>query len=376
MTITSNTDGAYGYWRKTFDVSGGAFYRFSALHKTDNVATPRRSVLAQIVWRDDRMRIVPTDMGSVEPELPVERGVRANGWSELTDIYKAPPGATRAQVDLVLRWVSSGSVTWRDISLARTDPPPKHLVRLAAAHLRPANTSGTSENLRLMEPLVAEAADKKADLIVFGEVMTIMGVRKPEPAAETVPGPTTALLGAMARKHNIYLVAGLPEREGNLIYNSAVLLGPDGQLIGKYRKAALTTREAADGYTPGTEYPVFQTRFGKLGIMICYDLFFPEVARHLTENGAEIIAVPIWGGDELLARARAIDNRVFLVTSTYEAPWLHWMRSGVWDREGNLIAAAKRYGTIAVADVDLNERFDHKWLGDFRSQLPRERPLP
>ena len=56
-------------------------------------------------------------------------------------------------------------------------------------------------------------------------------------------------------------------------------------------------------------------------------------------------------------------------------PWTHWMQSGVWDREGNLVAAAKTWGTVAVAEVDLNERFDHKWLGDFRNHVPRERPL-
>jgi predicted amidohydrolase len=146
-------------------------------------------------------------------------------------------------------------------------------------------------------------------------------------------------------------------------------------LVGKYRKMALTDLEAREGYTPGSDYPVFQTRFGKLGIMICYDLFFPEVSRELAKRGAEIIAMPIWGGDDTLARTRALDDRVFLVTSTYEPPWMHWMRSGVWDREGNLIAAAKRSGTVVIAEVDLNERFEHKWLGDFRNHIPRAAPV-
>jgi predicted amidohydrolase len=179
----------------------------------------------------------------------------------------------------------------------------------------------------------------------------------------------------MARKHDLYIVAGMPEREGHLIYNTAALIGPDGNLVGKYRKMVLTSGEAREGTTPGGDYPVFETRFGKIGMMICYDLFFPEVSRQLAIRGAEIIALPIYGGDDALARARAMDNRVFLVTSTYMEPWTHWMRSGVWDREGNLIAAAKNWGTVAIAEVDLNERFDHKWLGDFRNHVPRERPL-
>lgn len=375
LTIASSGFAQNGYWRKTFRVAPGEFYRFSACYRTDRVPLPRRSVLAEIVWQDDSGRIVPTIAGSTEPELPPQSAVRADGWTELSDVYRVPPQATRAQVDLVLRWASNAAVKWSRISFDRTEPPARRMVRLAAAYLRPQGSAGIAENLRLMEPLVEQAAAHKAGLIVFGELITVMGVQRPKPPAEPVPGPTTTLLGQMARRHNIYIVAGMPERDGPSLYNSAVLLGPDGKLIGKYRKMALTTAEARQGFTPGNDYPVFETRFGKLGIMICYDLFFPEVAQELARRGAEIIAVPIWGGDERLAPARALDNRVFIVTSAYEPLSAHWMRSGIWDPEGNLLTAAQHYGTVALAEIDLNKRFDHKWLGDFRNHIPRASPV-
>ena len=74
-----------------------------------------------------------------------------------------------------------------------------------------------------------------------------------------------------------------------------MLIGPDGNVVGKYRKVCLPRGEVEGGIAPGSEYPVFDTRFGKVGMMVCYDGFFPEVARELTNRGAEVIAWPVWG---------------------------------------------------------------------------------
>jgi predicted amidohydrolase len=375
VIASDHRQGLNGYWRKTFAVTGGAFYRFYAMCKTENMAAPRRSAVAEIVWQDDQGRTVPTNMGSVEAELPAQRGTGADGWTEVSDVYRIPRQATHALIDLRLRWAVNASVRWSKASFGPSAPPPKRLVRLAAAHLRPEGGETVADNLRMIEAVVEEAANQKADLIVLGELVTVHDIRGSAVPAETVPGPTTRRLGEMARKHNLYIVAGMPEREGHLIYNTAALIGPDGSLAGKYRKMTLPSGEAREGATPGNDYPVFETRFGKIGMMICYDLFFPEVSRQLAIRGAEVIALPIYGGDDALAKVRALDNGVFLVTSTYMEPWTHWMRSGVWDRQGNLIAAAKAWGTVAIAEVDLNERFDDKWLGDFRNHVPRERPL-
>ena len=170
-------------------------------------------------------------------------------------------------------------------------------------------------------------------------------------------------------------MAGLLERADKLIYNVAVLLGPEGEIVGKYRKVCIPREEIKGGVSPGYDYPVFELPFGKVGMMVCYDVHFPEVARELSNRGAELIAMPIWGGHPNLAKARAIENQIFLLTSTYTEADKDWMRTGVWAPDGELIATTKTWGTVVVAEIDLGARAPWPYVGDFRGRIPRERPV-
>ena len=131
---------------------------------------------------------------------------------------------------------------------------------------------------------------------------------------------------------------------------------------------SLPREEIDGGITPGDAFPTFATDFGRVGIMICWDVTFPEAARALAMDGAEVILMPIWGGNTTLTRARAIENQVYVVSSSYD------MESGVFDLEGALAAQATEENPVAVLEVDLGAKKDWPWLGDLKNRIPREMP--
>ena len=215
-----------------------------------------------------------------------------------------PPGARTARLEPNLRWAGRGDVARAGAGLTRTEPPSPRKVRLASINHRVRGSRSPEANLEVYAQLVGEAAARKADIVCLPEGITVVGsTKKYTEVAEEIPGPSTRFLGEVAKKHRLYLVAGLYERSGTTLYNTSVLIGRDGSLVGKYRKLCLPREEIDGGLTPGVEYPVFDTDFGRIGMMICWDLSYPEVAR-ACEGGAEVIFLPIWGGNENLARAR------------------------------------------------------------------------
>jgi predicted amidohydrolase len=217
--------------------------------------------------------------------------------------------------------------------------------------------------------LVRKAAEQRADFVCLPEAIALVGTPlNYVSASEPIPGPSTEFLGNVARENNLYIVAGLLEKDGAIAYNTAVLIDRQGSLVGKYRKVSLPREEIDGGLTPGNETPVFDTEFGRVGMMICWDVTFPETARALARHGAEIIFMPIAGGYVKLAMARALENQVYLVSSTYD------MISAVFDLEGEVIGEATVAHPVVVTEVDLNYQKLWPWIGNLKSRIPREIP--
>lgn len=364
MLSGGNKEYINGSWTKAFEVTAGNYYRFTTFFQSKNVEEIDRSILASINWQaDDGHRVEFIEF----PGLKAEAG--PDGWNKLEQVYQAPAGATKARVNLIYRWDSDGQVFFSGATLEETDNPEPRMVKVAVIHHRPRNTESIEENLDQFGKYLEEAGGMSPDIVCLPEGITLVGNGKTYlDVSEPVPGPTTEFLAEMARKHRMYIVAGILEKEGPVLYNTAVLLDRDGKLAGKYRKVSLPREEIEGGVTPGDDFPVFDTDFGRIGIMICWDVFFPEPARMLSLNGAEMIFMPIWGGNLTLARARAIENQIYLVSSTYD------MKSGVFDKTGELIVEGTEQNPVVVTEIDLNQREMWEWLGEFKNRIRREMP--
>lgn len=166
---------------------------------------------------------------------------------------------------------------------------------IAAVQMEPAFGEKT-HNLGRMSDFIDQAAGKGAALIVFPELCSTGYAFKDRSElagmAEEIPsGETVRVLTKKAKETGAYIVAGIAEKDGENLYNSAVLVGPGG-LVGSYRKCHLWNKEKLLFQPGNLGFPVFDLPFARVGIQICYDFFFVEGTRILALMGADIVAVP------------------------------------------------------------------------------------
>jgi predicted amidohydrolase len=354
-------------------VQGGASYRFSGYFRTEKIVSPQETVWIKLEWLNASGRQAAKDYVA---------GFRPEGeWVRVVDEVPAPADAVAVNVELGLQWCE-GTVWWDDLRLERCETPPSRKVRVSTVCFLPPSPTTPEKNLAFYAEKVEQAGQARADIVCLGETINALYTGRPaHEVAEPIPGPSTATLGEAARRNHLWIVASLYEREGKCVYNTAVLIDRQGKLVGRYRKTHLPETEMLAGVTPGTEYPVFQTDFGKIGMQVCYDNFFPEVARSLALNGAEMIFTPIYGDPreegydwDIVARARAIDNAVYFVASTYTPN----RRSLIIDPGGRILGDTHGSEGLVTAEVELNHRRLEHWLsvgdyGEWKRLYPKER---
>jgi predicted amidohydrolase len=231
-------------------------------------------------------------------------------------------------------------------------------------------------NLAAAVELIREAAAQGASLVVLPEMFLCLGRASTMVAAgESIDGPTVRELSDLARNLSITLIAGsLPETIGgeHRVYNTSVAIGDDGAVLGHYRKLHLFDVDLADGTShresawsaPGDAVSVIDTRCGRIGQSICYDLRFPELYRAITQRNAELLAVPAaftattgrehW---EVLLRARAIENQSYVLAANqcgaHTRALVTYGHSMIVDPWGRVLTALAEGVGVAMARIDL-----------------------
>lgn len=363
---------SFGKWiAKDIPVNAGNFYRFEVLYKPTGIVNERGSVGVMLSWNGPDGK--PLQRDYVDQISSAE-----NGWHRAARTLRAPQKSASVTVALWLRWTNDGSVSFRNPSLVETSEPPPRKVRVVTTRIAQTWDATVRDNLDLMAKVLDEAGRKKPDVVLLTEFFPEHGVKGTvHDRSEPIPGPVTDALARKAREYRTYIIAGMLELDGGKTYDTAVLIDRQGRVAGKYRKTHLPLAEVEDGETPGSDYPVFDTDFGRIGILICWDFVFPETFRILRLEGAEIVFLPIAGDPgtrhfDTITRARALDNGVYLVASVSDgAP------SRIVNPDGEVMAETA--DGLAAAELDLRRESRLWWLsvgpadGELKSLVIQER---
>lgn len=233
---------------------------------------------------------------------------------------------------------------------------------LAVAQLKPARLDKAA-NLGRIESAMQVAAGAGCQAILFPELF-LTGYFLTEQLAslaEPHDGPSLRHLSGLARRHGLLTICGWPEATGGpRLYNSAIIIERDGTILGRYRKTHLFGREP-DYFASGDRLQAFDTSVGRVGVLICYDMEFPETARVLALDGAAILLTPTANMDPYAAyqavytRARAMENGIYVATANTVGdlgPFHFFGESSVVSPEGDVIDMADSDERVLVVRID------------------------
>lgn len=259
--------------------------------------------------------------------------------------------------------------------------------KIKIAAIQMSTVADKMENVRTVKTYLEKIKDENPDFVILPEMFCCPYQTENFPIyAEKEGGPVWQQLSGYAKQYGIYLIGGsMPEKdaEGN-VYNTSYIFDREGKQIGKHRKVHLfdidvkggQTFKESDTLTAGDSDTVFDTEFGKIGVMLCFDIRFPELSRMMVNDGAKVIFVPAafnmttgpahW---ELSFRTRALDNQIYMVgcapARDVSAGYISWGHSIVTDPWGRVTDMLDEKKEILLAELDM----------DYEEQVREELPL-
>lgn len=392
---SNGSEGCYGGWELVFrgpwlDDAGEDAGRLDValVAEAQGFARGADALVVEAFWHASDA----VDAPAVEWDPLFVSAVEAAGSAlrvRYANTVRRPPGATELRLRCGIRWADRGRVRWHGWQIDGAPPVGSHRrLRLGVASARPPASIDRAACVAFFVEQCRRAGEAALDLVCLPELILASGMeRSPEAvhaAALPLPGAWLAPFQDVARRYRMGICFSVYERagaQGEVVYNTAVLLGRDGGLIGKYRKVHLALAEARNGVAAGHEFPVFDFDAVQVGMAICMDSTPLETARILAQQGAEVLLMPIMGdfratpwvaGDarfhrprwESIQRAHALDNHLYVVVarngtqgSAVTAPW------------GEILACDDGTQGLIWADADVDDVRAHPRGSTIRSVL-------
>lgn len=370
-----------GGWQWLYDgIVPGQTYEISTEVSHQGLAVPRDALMCTAIWshmKPDEER--PNAIWEyLLPEFVGPDRVR------FSRRIVAPEGASQLTIRATLRWTASGKTSWQAPSVAiAKEPlakrPPVRVCVVTGDHTqrRGRQFKSIQDNVDFYGKLCEGACEQqRPQLVVLPEIALQWGVPgNVIDLAVPAPGPETDAFAAIARKHRARIALGMNERDGDAVYNSVILIGPTGEIEGRYRKVHLAAGgEDISGVLPGDGFPVFDTDAGRIGCNICMDTSAAESSRMVGLNGAELLLMPIMGDHRAdrwsmgspifnedrwraIMRTHAMDNQLCMVVARNNA-----LGSCIVDRKGEILAWNDGDQPFITAEVNLDDGY-RIWQG-------------
>ncbi len=354
--IYTTKEGDLGKLKTWAELEENQYYEYKVTCVLENIQHPRMSTRFVVDTYTADGGMVQT---AYAPHYEEKDGVYTV-WGR----FQALSGTAKAEVAVMLMMCENGKVTVKSASLRKTDPIPERKVKVATAYVNPYLPDEKTFEKRFAKVLKScdTAGLLGSDILVLSEGIPSRELPREDPNqfAEPIPGngPICSAIAEKAAKYGMWILVNTREvdLETGLFYNTTAIYNRKGEFHGKYRKCNITYAEYDAGLTPGRDYPVFDTDFGRIGTVTCFDQFFPESIRSLVLQGAEIVFTTTAGDPYHQITSRALENSVYVVVAgVNHAKASDQPISRIISPQGEILAGTNEDMGVAVATIDLNK---------------------